>query len=159
MGQGLQFATSFVPDPGVGRGAIPPYRIEATHVAFEDVRLPVKTGPWRGLGAAANHWAMETAIDALARNKGLDPLALRLAALPPEHKRLKTVLEEVADMARWSGRPKAGEERMGLACGIYKDMSFAAAIARVVRTAGGYRVAPLRPEASSIMPFRLSTAE
>lgn len=143
MGPGLQFATSFVPDPGVGRGAIPPYRADATHVAFEDVRLPVKTGPWRGLGAAANHWAMETAIDALARVKGLDPLAMRLAALPPEHKRLKAVLEEVADMAGWSDRPGSGEERMGLACGIYKDMSYAAAIARVIRTDGGYKVARL----------------
>lgn len=143
MGPALQFATSFVPDPGVGRGAIPPYRTDATHVAFEDVRLPVKTGPWRGLGAAANHWAMETAIDALARVKALDPLVMRLAALPPEHQRLKTVLEEVADMAGWADRPGSGEERMGLACGIYKDMSYAAAIARVIRTDGGYKVARL----------------
>lgn len=143
MGRGLQFATSFVPDPGVGRGAIPPYRADATHVAFQDVRLPIKTGPWRGLGAAANHWAMETAVDALARQKGIDPLAMRLAALPEEHVRLKTVLEEVADMAGWSDRPVSGDDRMGLACGIYKDMSYAAAIARVVRTAKGYRVVRL----------------
>nr|CAD6629918.1 xanthine dehydrogenase family protein molybdopterin-binding subunit [arsenite-oxidising bacterium NT-25] len=142
MGPGLQLATSFVADPGVGRGAIPRYRADATHVAFEDVRLPIKTGPWRGLGAAANHWAMETAIDALVRKKGLDPLAMRLAALP-DHERLKTALKEVADMAGWSNRPNSGEERMGLACGIYKDMSYAAAIARVVRLDGSFRVTRL----------------
>lgn len=143
MGAGLQFATSFVPDPGVARGAILPYRADATHVAFEDVRLPIKTGPWRGLGAATNHWAMETAIDALARKKGVDPFAMRLAALPEEHVRLKTVLKEVADMAGWSNRPGSGDDRLGLACGIYKDMSYAAAIARVARTANGYRVVRL----------------
>lgn len=143
MGTGLQFATSFVPDPGVARGAIPPYRADATHVAFEDVRLPIKTGPWRGLGAATNHWAMETAIDALARKKGVDPLAMRLAALPEEHVRLKTVLKEVANMAGWSNRPGSGDDRLGLACGIYKDVSYAAAIARVARTANGYRVVRL----------------
>ena len=55
MGPGLQFATSFVADPGVARGSIPPYAADATRVEFEDVRLPVKTGPWRGLGAAANN--------------------------------------------------------------------------------------------------------
>jgi CO/xanthine dehydrogenase Mo-binding subunit len=143
MGAGLQFATSFVPDPAVARGAIIPYRADATHVAFEDVRLPIKTGPWRGLGAATNHWAMETAIDALARKKGVDPFAMRLAALPEEHVRLKTVLKEVADMAGWSNRPGSGDDRLGLACGIYKDMSYAAAIARVARTANGYRVVRL----------------
>lgn len=140
MGPGLQFATSFVADPGVGRGASLPYRADAAYVAFEDVRMPVKTGPWRGLGAAANHWAMETAIDALARARNLDPLDIRLRALPTEHIRLRKVLEEVADMAGWAERPATGNEMMGLACGIYKDMSYAAAVAKVVRTAGGYKV-------------------
>jgi isoquinoline 1-oxidoreductase beta subunit len=143
MGPGLQFATSFVPDPGVARGAIPPYHADEAYVAFEDVRLPVKTGPWRGLGAAANHWAVETAIDALARTKGLDPLEMRLASLAPAHGRLRTVLEEAADMAGWASRSATADEAMGLACGIYKEMSHAAAVARVARTATGYRVTGL----------------
>lgn len=48
MGPGLQFATGFVADPGVARGAVPAYAAPAMRVAFEDVRLPVMTGPWRG---------------------------------------------------------------------------------------------------------------
>lgn len=143
MGPGLQFATSFVGDPGVARGATPPYHAQASHVAFEDVRLPVKTGPWRGLGAAANHFAVETAMDVLARTKGLDPLEMRLAALGPQHDRLRTVLEEAADMAGWTSRSATADEAMGLACGIYKEMSYAAAVARVARTADGYRVTGL----------------
>jgi len=143
MGPGLQFATSFVADPGVARGAIPPYRAAAVHVAFDDVRIPVRTGPWRGLGAAANHWAMETAVDALARARRLDPLEMRLSSLPPERARLRKVLEEAAGMAGWTSRASGSDEAMGLACGIYKEMSYAAAVARVARTADGYRVTKL----------------
>src|SRR5690606_18141598 len=84
MGPGLQFATSFVADPGVARGSVPPYAADATRVEFEDVRLPVRTGPWRGLGAAANHWAAETAVDALARAKGIDALDMRLKSIKGE---------------------------------------------------------------------------
>ena len=120
MGPGLQFATSFIADPGVARGAIPVYEAGETHVVFEDVRLPVKTGPWRGLGAAANSWAVETAVDALARAKGIDPLQLRLTSITPEHRWLKGVLTAVAEMAGWASRPKdSSDEGWGLACGIY----------------------------------------
>src|SRR5690606_35613768 len=134
MGSGLQFATSFVADPGVARGSVPPYAADATRVGFEDVRLPVQTGPWRGLGAAANHWAVETAVDALARAKGIDALDMRLRSLKREHSRLSKVLTVEAEMSRWKLRPKAStDEGWGLACGIYKDMSYAAAVARVTR--------------------------
>lgn len=144
MGPGLQFATSFVADPGVARGSVPPYAADATRVEFEDVRLPVKTGPWRGLGAAANSWAVETAIDALARAKGNDPLEMRLRSIPPQHARLSDVLSAAAEMAGWTSRPKdSSHEGWGLACGIYKDMSYAAAVARVTRSETGYRVTGL----------------
>lgn len=144
MGPGLQFATSFVADPGVARGSIPPYAADVTRVEFEDVRLPVKTGPWRGLGAAANHWAVETAIDALARAKDIDPLDMRLKSIKPEHARLSTVLSEAAEMAGWASRPKdSRNEGWGLACGIYKDMSYVAAVARVTRSDAGYTVSGL----------------
>ena len=144
MGPGLQFATSFVADPGVARGSIPPYAADASRVEFEDVRLPVKTGPWRGLGAVANHWAVETAIDALARAKGIDPLDMRLTSIKEEHARLSTVLSEAAEMAGWASRPKdSPDEGWGLACGIYKDMSYAAAVARVTRRDAGYTVTGL----------------
>ncbi|MGO4832419.1 xanthine dehydrogenase family protein molybdopterin-binding subunit, partial [Rhizobiaceae sp. 2RAB30] len=144
MGPGLQFATSFVPDPGVSRGSVPPYAADSARVEFEDVRIPVKTGPWRGLGAAANHWGVETAIDALARAKGIDPLVMRLATIAPERPRLRAVVEAVSEMANWASRPvDSADEGWGLACGIYKEMSFAAAVARVIRTKGGYRVTGL----------------
>lgn len=144
MGSGLQFATGFVADPGVARGSVPPYAADATLVEFEDVRLPVKTGPWRGLGAAANSWAVETAIDALARAKGIDPLEMRMRSIASEHRRLRAVLSAAAEMAGWTLRSKdSSDEGWGLACGIYKEMSYAAAVARVTRSEAGYRVTGL----------------
>jgi isoquinoline 1-oxidoreductase subunit beta len=144
MGPELQFATSFVPDPGVARGSVPPYAADSSRVEFEDVRLAVKTGPWRGLGAAANCWAVETAVDALARAKRIDPLEMRLRSIAPQHGRLRAVLSAAAGMAGWTARPQGSpDEGWGLACGIYKDMSYAAAVAHVTRTGARYRVTGL----------------
>jgi len=143
MGPLLQRATSFVADPGVARGAVPPYAIDAVRVGFTDVRLPVDTGPWRGLGAAPNVWVVETAIDALARAAGQDPVAFRLANLGPDAARLARVLERVAAAANWRARRAAPGLGYGVACGVYKETSFAAVVAEVRLDAQGPRVTQL----------------
>ena len=144
MGPGLQFATSFIADPGTARGALPPYAAGASRVEFEDVRLPVPTGPWRGLGAGPNCWAVETAVDALARRHGFDPVAFRLANMAEGHPRLAAVLRQAAAMAGWDRADKRDDgTALGVACGIYKEMSYAAAVARVAQTDNGPRVTKL----------------
>ncbi|MGE0153266.1 MAG: molybdopterin cofactor-binding domain-containing protein [Reyranellaceae bacterium] len=143
MGPVLQFGTSFVADPGVARGSTPPYAVGALRVEFDDVRLPVKTGPWRGLGAAGNCWAIETAIDALARKAGLNAVAFRLRNLPAGAARLAEVLRRAAAMARWDGRSRQEGVGYGVACGTYKEMSHAAAIARIERHGGRLRLSHL----------------
>lgn len=142
MGPGLQFATSFVADFGTARGALAPYAAANKRVEFEDVRLPVATGAWRGLGAGPNCWAIEVAVDALARQRGIDPIAFRLANMADEHPRLAAVLRKVAEMSDWEGESghDTNGSALGVACGIYKEMSYAAAVARVERTESGYRV-------------------
>jgi len=127
----MQALTSFASDPGTARGAKVPYVAKRAEVAFSDVRMPVKTGPWRGLGAAPNNFAIETAIDQLASNKGLDPLTFRLANLPAEHERLSTCLEKVAKNAEWQGRSATDRSARGIACGIYKGVTYVAVIADV----------------------------
>lgn len=127
----MQAVTSFASDPGTARGAKTPYAANRAEVAFSDVRMPVKTGPWRGLGAAPNNFAIETTIDQVASNKGLDPLAFRLANLPPEHQRLSTCLEQVARNADWQGRSATDRSARGIACGIYKGVTYVAVIADV----------------------------
>jgi isoquinoline 1-oxidoreductase beta subunit len=143
MGPVLQFATSFVGDPGVLRDAIPPYAIQKSRVEFEDVRLPVHTGPWRGLGAAPNTWAIETAIDALARLRGEDPVQFRKRQIAADKPRLARALEQVAASSHWSSRKSTNSVGYGVACGIYKDMSYVAVVAEVRRSGKDLRVSKL----------------
>jgi CO/xanthine dehydrogenase Mo-binding subunit len=76
-------------------------------------------------------FAIEVAIDALARRAGLDPLAFRLNNLDASQARLRRVLERVAERAGWAGRPRQGQSRYGLACGVYKETAYAAVVAEV----------------------------
>lgn len=142
MPRWMQAVTSFVKDPGVARGALPPYAAARMRVEFSDIRLPVDTGPWRGLGAGPNGFAIESAIDELAQLAGRDPLQFRLANLDPQHGRLKACLEAVRDLSGWNATaPSSGR---GVACGIYKESSYAAVVAEVqVASDGAVRVTRL----------------
>lgn len=133
----LQSLTDFVGDDGVARGALPPYRAGRTRIEFDAIRLPVYTGPWRGLGAGPNGFAIECAIDECARRTGADPLEFRLRNLKPEHQRLRACLERVARRSNWPVRAPAAaggssaRRGRGIAGGIYKAMSCAAVVADV----------------------------
>lgn len=135
----LQRITDFSGDDGVARGAALPYRTVARRTEFDLVRLPVFTGPWRGLGAGPNGFAIESAIDECARQAGADPVRFRLDHA--EDPRLARVLSRAASAARWGAAPPStpGVRRgRGVACGIYKAMSYAAVVADVaVDTATG----------------------
>jgi len=124
----MQRLTDIVGDKGVARGAIPPYAIARRRVEHDLVRLPVLTGPWRGLGAGPNATVIECAIDECARLADQDPVAFRLAHI--DDPRLAQVLKRAV------GR--------GVACGIYKQMSYAAVVADVaVSPRGEVQVARL----------------
>ncbi|MBX3637496.1 MAG: molybdopterin-dependent oxidoreductase [Rubrivivax sp.] len=129
----LQRIASLRGDGGVARGALPPYRLGARDIAFDLVRLPLFTGPWRGLGAAANGFVVESTIDACAQASGADPLAFRLAHC--DDARLDRVLRRVAALAGWSApraaTPAGVRRGRGIAGGVYKGSSWAAVVAEV----------------------------
>lgn len=136
----LQKATDFIGDGGVERGSRPLYVANRTQVAFDAIRLPVHTGPWRGLGAGPNGFAIESAVDEAAIQSGHEPLAFRLANLAPENGRLKACLERVGQLAPPLAAGRRGIGR-GYACGTYKDASHVAVAADVeVGTDGTVRV-------------------
>lgn len=118
-------------DGGVARGMAAPYALGRARAAYDAVRLPVHTGPWRGLGAGPNGLAIESAMDEAARAAGEDPLAFRLAHV--EDPRLANVLRRVAEVAAWGtpATPASGRTGRGIACGIYKGVSYAAVVADV----------------------------
>lgn len=122
----------FAGDGGVARGMAAPYVLGRARAAYDAVRLPVHTGPWRGLGAGPNALAIESAMDEAALAAGADPLAFRLAHV--EDPILAAVLARVGEIAVWGEPPAAtgGFRRgRGMGCGIYKKTSYAAAVANV----------------------------
>jgi isoquinoline 1-oxidoreductase subunit beta len=143
----MQRATDLIGDAGTSRGQEPPYAPTRERLDLTLTRLPIATGPWRGLGAGPNVLAIEAAMDAAARVAKQDPVAFRLKHLAraksSEHLadpvRLAKALERVAQMAGWgvtgvapvassSGAPRRA---LGVACGVYKGLSMAAAVAEV----------------------------
>jgi isoquinoline 1-oxidoreductase beta subunit len=128
-------ANAVTGDTGIARGARPPYAFGTARVEFDAVALPVATGPWRGLGAAPNAFAMESAMDALALLSGRDALAFRLDHLQAEP-RLAACLRRAAEMAGW-GRAVPPGRALGIGCAPYKDASWAAVVAEVEADASG----------------------
>lgn len=126
----LQRLTDFIGDDGVARGAALPYRANAWRTGFDLVRLPVQTGPWRGLGAGPNCFVIESVIDECARVAGLDPVEFRLRHIVEP--RLRRVLEQAIATAPQEPCTDVGKKcGRGVACGIYKNMSYAAVVADV----------------------------
>jgi isoquinoline 1-oxidoreductase beta subunit len=132
----MQQLTDFVTDAGVARGASLPYRCTRKRAEFALHRLPVFTGPWRGLGAGPNGLAMESAIDECARRAGVDPVSFRLQHA--EDPRLARVLRAAVDRAgALPTAPTGVRKGRGVACGIYKQVSYAAVVAEVEVSARG----------------------
>lgn len=133
----MQRLTDLIGDDGTARGQHPPYGFTRQRRSLTLTRLPIATGPWRGLGAGPNVLAIEAAMDAAARAAGQDPVAFRLRhlarALPGPHlqspARLAAVLKRVAERA--AALPLAPGAARGVACGVYKGQSVAAAVAEV----------------------------
>lgn len=126
----LQKLTDFIGDDGVARGGTLPYRAKAWRTGFDLVRLPVHTGPWRGLGAGPNVFVIESVIDECAHAANRDPVEFRLRHI--EEPRLKRALEQaVATAPRMRPPPVRKLHGRGVACGIYKGSSFAAVVADV----------------------------
>ncbi|MBU3651119.1 MAG: xanthine dehydrogenase family protein molybdopterin-binding subunit, partial [Limnohabitans sp.] len=127
----MQKFTDVIGDDGVARGAQLPYKAGLVRTGFDLVRLPVHTGPWRGLGAGPNGFVIESAIDECARAAGTEPVRFRLQHL--EEPRLRRVLEQAVATAPPSpAAPKGKRLGRGVACGIYKKTSFAAVVADVM---------------------------
>lgn len=138
----LGMATTFAFDDGVSRGSTPPYEFGTTRVVFRDEPLPIRTGPWRGLGAGPNALAIELAMSRLAASIAVDPVEFRLRHLDEKH-RLARCVRRVARDSGWS-RSKMGRlpdgSVLGVGAGVYKGTAFAAVVARVAELDGELRV-------------------
>jgi CO/xanthine dehydrogenase Mo-binding subunit len=105
-----------------------PYVVPAQLVHYHPARSPLRQGSYRSLAAAANVFARESHMDALAHAAGLDPLDFRLKNLTDA--RLRAVFQAAAEGFGW-GREKSTPARgFGIAGGTDKG-GYTAACAEV----------------------------
>jgi isoquinoline 1-oxidoreductase beta subunit len=99
-------------------GAELPYYNKIENWRSEHLMEPERTrvAAWRGIGAGYTKFAIESMIDELAHAANMDPLAYRLAHT--DDGRARRVLEKVAEMSGWGGKPPAGRAR-GIAFAEY----------------------------------------
>ena len=115
-----------------------PYAFGARRVEWVSHPSPIPVGFWRSVGASINTFAVEAAINELARLAGQDALQFRRARLTDP--RWLAVLDAVAGASGWSSAPRSGTAR-GVAIGA----AFNTIVAMVVEVTG-----------SSLSNFRLS---
>jgi isoquinoline 1-oxidoreductase subunit beta len=147
----MQRFTNVIGDDGAARGQAPVYGFARQQLSLQLTRLPLLTGPWRGLGAGPNVLAIEMAMDAAALAAKKDPVAFRLAHLKStvnghesagDRLRLAHCLERVVILEKNKpfvaktvvGKTFSNEKVIharGVACGAYKAMSYAAAVAHI----------------------------
>ncbi|MDA9466571.1 xanthine dehydrogenase family protein molybdopterin-binding subunit [Bradyrhizobium sp. CCBAU 53415] len=104
-----------------------PYDFANFHVEYVRAEpLSVPTGFWRGVGPNNNVFAVECAMDELARKAGKDPIAFRKSMLT-KNPRMLAVLDQVAEKSGWGQKlpPRVGR-------GVCVQPSFASFIATVV---------------------------
>ena len=136
---------------GADRNAVPGYNIPNVKVVNHRLLTnPIRSSAFRGLGAIANVFALESMIEQIAADLGEDSLDFRLRHLDrPEDARARAVIELAASISGWrawqerrraaqspSDLPKieAGETASGLGMGFarYKNSgAWCCAVARV----------------------------
>lgn len=118
---GLDFSRRNMPiedggshDPGNVEGASHmPYGIPNKRVSSAAIEVPVPVGNWRSVGHSYNSFFLESFVDELAVNAGVDPMAYRLGLLSG-HERLTKLAQKLAVESAW-GAPTAKNEGRGIA--------------------------------------------
>lgn len=126
--KGLQALADIPADPGTQRGTELPYHCQNQELSFADIRGFMPTGPWRGLGAGPNTFAVESAIDELALAAQSDPLTFRLQQMSDS--RLIRVVKKIAKRCAWD-RSRPPQSALGIAVSAYKGVTFVAVVAEV----------------------------
>jgi CO/xanthine dehydrogenase Mo-binding subunit len=118
------------PDNGGGRNAAPLYDFPSLKVVGHRLLdMPIRTSSLRSLGAYLNVFAIESFMDELAEQAGLDPIEFRLQYL--DDQRAQRVLE-VAKQLRGSTYPIAEAVGRGIGFARYKNVGgYCAVVAEV----------------------------
>lgn len=108
-------------DIGASRGANIMYDgLDNRRTVQWHTTLPFSTSWWRSLGLLANTFAIESFIDEMALTAGKDPVDFRVKMLGKEDlsKRIKKVIEIVAEKAGYKEEASSKNKAMGFAASI-----------------------------------------
>lgn len=121
---------AIAPNEGGGRNAVPLYDVGALDVRADHVRGPLRTGSLRSLASFHHAFAIESFMDELAEQAGVDPVEFRSRHLSDP--RALDVLEAAAEAAGWESRVGPSGRGQGIALLRYHDvMGYAAIVADV----------------------------
>ncbi|SFA70340.1 isoquinoline 1-oxidoreductase, beta subunit [Poseidonocella pacifica] len=112
-----------------------PYAIPGMAVGLTDHEKATSVLWWRSVGHTHTAYVMESMMDLISEETGVDPVALRLSLLPgetPAQTRMAGVLRRVADMTDWDAGAPEGRAR-----GLAVHHSFGSFVAEVVEISGG----------------------
>jgi CO/xanthine dehydrogenase Mo-binding subunit len=113
------------PSANIGRrGSDGPYDIPHVKVTVSTSDSPLRTGSYRSLGAAVNHFARESHIDEIAAALKMDPVELRFKNLT--HPRFRGVLEAATQRFGWT--PGEAPSGRGVGCALAFDVGSYGAI-------------------------------
>src|SRR5207253_5811695 len=110
------------------RNAIPSYKIPQARVTNRFVpAMPIRVSALRGLGAYMNIFSIESFIDELAKQAGVDPVEFRLRHL--DDPRARDVVATAAERFEWSSNRPHEPRGRGFAFARYKNLAVYTAIA------------------------------
>jgi CO/xanthine dehydrogenase Mo-binding subunit len=136
-------ANSPQPSGAADRNAVPLYEFPSQKIVLHYLpEMPIRTSALRTLGAYANVFALESFMDELAVQAGVDPVQFRLKHM--KDARARAVIEAAAEKAGWKPNRKGdGSRGRGIAFAKYKNLAaYVAVVADVVvdRRTGKVRV-------------------
>ena len=116
------------PHIGIHRNLDPLYDLPGKRLVKHLVRgMPLRVSALRSLGAYANVFAIESFMDELAEEAGVDPVEFRLRHLPD--RRARAVIEAAAERLHPAGADCPEGRGRGIAFSRYKNIAAYAAVA------------------------------
>ena len=131
------FSDSIAVGSAIGTGPeAMPYAAAMTQrvVDYVEQKTGFSIGFWRSVGQSISCFAVESAIDEVAKLLGVDPYAYR-ASLVGGNAAMKAVLDDVAALSNWSVAPPAGTARgLALSPGFGSHCAMVAEVKKIVTT-------------------------
>ncbi|MBD8120606.1 MULTISPECIES: molybdopterin cofactor-binding domain-containing protein [Pseudomonas] len=116
------------PEGDGDRNVIPLYDVANSRINMTFVtQMPFRTSAMRSLGAHVNVFGIESAMDELAAQAGIDPVEFRLRNISDP--RARSVIEQVAKAFGWPARAGGPGSGIGFAFARYKNIMGYCAIA------------------------------